>query len=86
MNYIEKDQGVNHKGQVFGYDHKRHNYITWDLIDGKITVVDVENDEQEEKHGSLNETMKDAKKIAAKENKFPNSNLKRAIILGFERA
>jgi hypothetical protein len=83
---IEKDQGVNHKGQVFGYDHERHNFITWGIKNEKIAVLKVENDDQVEKHGSLAATMRDAKKVAAQENRLPNSSLKRSILMGFERA
>lgn len=83
---IEKDQGVNHKGQVFGYDHKRHNFITWGLDGDKIVVLNVENDDQEETHGSIQATTRDAKKVAAQENRLPFSRLRQSIAMGFERA
>ncbi len=82
---IELDQGVDHKGRTFGYDHKRHNFITWAIQDGKIIVLSIENDDQEEKHGSINATMRVAKRIARYETKKQNSQLRAAILRGFQR-
>ena len=84
-NHIEMDQGVDHKGRTFGYDHSRKNYITWELKDGKIVVVSVENDDQEESHGSLKATMRDARSVAARENRLVASQLRTAIRRGFQR-
>jgi major membrane immunogen (membrane-anchored lipoprotein) len=83
---IELDQGVDHMGRTFGYDHKRRNFITWDIQDGKIVVVKVENDDQEDSHGSTKATLRDAKKIAAEENRKESSQLRVAIRQRFQRA
>jgi hypothetical protein len=82
---IEVNQGVDHKGRTFGYDHDRKNFITWDIADGKIVVALVENDEQEEAHGSIAETTRDAKSVADSENRKENSQLRRAILDRFHR-
>lgn len=77
---IEVNQGVNSRGQTFGYDHSRRNYITWDLVNGKVIVVLVEHDSEEKRHGSLAATRLDACRIAARETKAENSTLRRSII------
>lgn len=85
-NEIELDQGVDHKGRTLGYDHKRKNFITWDLADDKIVVVKVEHDDQETGHGSIAATTREAKAVAAAENRKTNSSLRRAIAQKFARA
>jgi len=82
---IEKDQGVDHKGRTFGYDHGRKNFITWAIENDKIVVANVEHDSEEESHGSVKATERDAKRIAAQENRLPNSQLRKAILKGFQR-
>lgn len=82
---IELNQGVDHLGRTFGYDHKRKNFITWDIADGKIVVAAVEHDELEDGHGSLAATRRDAARIAAQENRKADSPLLRAILSRFQR-
>lgn len=82
---IELDQGVDHKGNTFGYDHGRNNFITWELRAGKIAVAKVEHDDQEETHGSLAATRRNAVTIANRQNRLPNSPLRKAILRGFQR-
>lgn len=76
---IELCQGVDDSGRAFGYDHGRKNFVTWGIEADKIVVVSVENDDQEEGHGSLRATERDARSVAARENRLPNSSLRRAI-------
>lgn len=83
--HIELDQGVDHLGRVFGYDHKRRNFITWSKNSEKVTVEKVEHDDEEDDHGDLSETRRDAEAVAAIENAKENSRLVRAIYLGFQR-
>ncbi len=83
--HIERNQGVDYNGRTFGYDHKRHNFITWAIDNDKIIVAKIDNDEEEENHGSKSETEREAKSIAARENRLPNSQLRRAILKGFQR-
>lgn len=82
---IEVNQGVDHKGRTFGYDHDRKNFITWEIVGGKIVVALVKNDTEEEGHGSIAATTRDAKSVAAAENRKENSQLRRAILAGFQR-
>lgn len=82
---IELNQGVDHLGRTFGYDHDRKNFITWDIDNGKIVVALVENDSEEEGHGSIAATTRDAKSVAASENRKGNSQLRRAILARFQR-
>jgi hypothetical protein len=83
--HIELDQGVDHLGRVFGYDHKRKNFITWGLDKEAIVVVKIENDDDEDDHGEESDTRKDAESVAAIESAKANSRLVRAIQLGFQR-
>jgi len=53
---IELNQGIGDKGRVFGYDHKRHNFVTWAIVDEKLTIHSIENDDQEDEHGPISET------------------------------
>ena len=81
--HIEADQGVGYGGEVFGYDHRRLNYITWGIEAGKIVVVKVERDDEESVgHGSLAATLRDARSMAARENRLPGSRLRRSIQQG----
>ena len=81
---IERHQGLDKNGRIFGYDYQRKNFITWGIKDEKIVVIGIENDDQVEKHGSIEATLRDAKKIAAEENRLPNSRLKNSILMKFE--
>lgn len=81
--HIEADQGVGYGGAVYGYDHRRLNYITWGIEAGRIVVAKVEHDEQASGHGSLAATLRDARSVAARENRLPSSRLRRSIQQGF---
>lgn len=84
--HIEADQGVTFGGRVYGYDHRRANYIVWRLDDsGRIAVEKVEPDEQADSHGSAAATLRDAKSVAARENRLPASRLLRSIQQGLRR-
>lgn len=83
---IELDQGVDDKGRTFGYDHARKNFITWEIQKGKIVIARVEHDSEEQEHGSIAATEREAKSVAACENRKENSQLRRSILSGFERA
>lgn len=80
LDHIEEDQGVTDDGVTFGYDHRRLNFIQW-AIDprGRLIVAKVENDEQETRHGSVAATLRDARSVAARENRLPGSLLLRSI-------
>lgn len=82
---IELNQGCDHLGRTFGYDHSRKNFITWDIECDKIIVVKVENDDQETGHGSIADTRRDAEAVASRETKLPNGELRRAIRQRFAR-
>ena len=82
---IELNQGVDHKGRTFGYDHDRKNFITWGIVDDKIVVALVENDSEETGHGSIAATTRDATSVADAENCKENSQLRKAIAQGFSR-
>jgi hypothetical protein len=79
---IETNQGIAKSGRVFGYDHTRCNFIEWDLTNSTscITVAVVQNDSEEEEHGSLAATRRDAMKIAAEQNRKEYSSLRAAIV------
>lgn len=86
LDHIEMDQGVGHGGMVYGYDHRRSHFITWGLdARGRITVERVEADEQAESHGSAAATLRDARSVAARENRLPASRLRRSIEQGLRR-
>jgi major membrane immunogen (membrane-anchored lipoprotein) len=85
LTHIEMDQGVGHGGKTFGYDHKRSNFIIWEFADGKIVPASVEHDEQEDEHGSLGATLRDAKSVAARENRLPSSRLRQSMEQEFRR-
>ena len=79
---IETNQGIAGTGRVFGYDHSRFNWIEWTHIGGRLTVAVVENDSEEEMHGSLAATRREAMVIAARHNRKPPgcSNLLAAVL------
>ncbi len=78
---IEINQGVSGDRYVFGYDHARKNFVNWELNTATscITVAAVEHDNEEEHHGSLAATLREAKKIAARENRKNHSLLRAAM-------
>jgi hypothetical protein len=61
---IEVYQGTDANENPFGYDHKRKNFIVWGIRKNKIIVLDVEHDEMATGHGSLAETLREAKREA----------------------
>lgn len=77
LQHIEVVQGTDSEGNVFGYDHKRKNYIVWgeDIATGKVVIVRVEHDGKAEGHGSLDATRRDAASVAARQNKMYGSGL-----------
>ena len=85
LTHIEMVQGVGHGGKTFGYDHKRSNFITWEFAGGKIVPASVDHDEQEDEHGSLEATLRDAKSVAARENRLPSSRLRKSMEQGDRR-
>lgn len=82
LDFIEENQGIVEcdRPRVFGFDHKRLNFIAWGLDEsGKIVPAFVEPDEKELRTGSLAATLRDAKRIAARENRLERSSLRDAI-------
>jgi len=59
---IEAYQGLDADGNPFGYDHERHNFITWGRSDDGLHAVpvSVENDTEESEHGSVDATRRAA--------------------------
>jgi hypothetical protein len=77
LQHIEAVQGTDGDDNVFGYDHKRKNFIVWgeDIATGKVVIVRVEHDEKADGHGSLDATRRDAARVAAKQNRMFGSGL-----------
>jgi hypothetical protein len=72
-------QGIGEHGMPFGYDTSRRNFVVWGRRGDKVIVERVEHDDQESEHGSLRETEREARAIAARENRLPNGKLRRAV-------
>jgi len=80
---LELNQGVGYKGRIFGYDHERNNFVTWEIVDEKIAIHSVENDDQEEEHGSITETRQLAELFLLTGDPISYQRLHEACVRGF---
>lgn len=80
---LELDQGVGYGGRVFGYDHERHNFVTWGVDGDEITIHSIEHDDQETDHGPKAETRKLAEAFLADKNSQQYRTLLRSCKAGF---
>ena len=65
---LELDQGIGHEERIFGYDHENRNFVTWEVVDGKLAIHSVEHDYTEDDCGPLSETRKLAELFLSNEN------------------
>lgn len=77
--HIDAFQGTAESGRVFGFDHRRNNFIEWDLVDGRVVVAEIVPDVMSDAHGSQAATRRDAQKFARRENRKDGGGLAQTI-------